>query len=132
MRYLGRWGSGAVRLYTAQAYAEIYAQISADAAARVGATRRRLDQELWSIIEEVRESPAAADTAPGAAVVQELMEEAVAEAAQMEEEVEAAELAGQEPPGGGRFVTNRSSGVTHAGWLWSRVSRGHNEGAEPE
>ena len=114
VQYAGRWGSDTVRRYTAQAYAELHASISRDAAEAAWQNRRRIDQELWSLVDDVRCDPAGAAEAAGKERAEQVMGKGVAESAQAEAAADEAREAAIAPPGGGRFVRNRDSGIAHA------------------
>ena len=114
VQYLGRWGSDAVRLYTAQAYAEAYSQFSADAAAGAHAHRPRLDVELWAMVEQARAEPGCVGEAAGADVAKAVLDEGVVEAAAGEEAARVEKEVTVKPKGGGMCVTNKESGLTHA------------------
>ena len=119
VQFLGRWGSEAVRLYTAQAYAELYGEFSVQAAANVRSHAPRLDLELWAMVEQLRSSPPEAEATPGAEAARVVLQGDVVQAAvaaEQDRDTKGEEMAA---PGGGRWVTNRSTGVTHEtarGW----------------
>ena len=54
VQYQGRWGSDAVRAYTAQAYAEAHASLSSRAAAASAGPGRATQTELWELVERPR------------------------------------------------------------------------------
>ena len=72
---------------------------------------RRLDQELWQLVEEVR-TGADTQATPGAEIAERVMGTRCAEAA-TQTEVERGEAAPAQPPGGGRFILNRATGRAH-------------------
>ena len=118
IQYLGRWGGDSVRLYTAQAFAVRYGQLSLDVAAARAARRTPIDAELRELPADARAVDAGHLELDGAREIEEVLGEGVPA-------ILGEALAGAEPlreAAGGeaaRYVTNRGTGVTHrvpAGW----------------
>ena len=119
VQYLGRWGSGTVRVYTAQAYADHYANFSAQVAAGARAEAERLDLELWAMAEQVKADPGASDRLPAQEVVREVLPQEAVEEAQVPEPAATEHPAPGEGVGHAGYVLCTATGRTHLtaeGW----------------
>ena len=131
IQYLGRWGGDAVRVYTAQAFADIYAKLSVDAAAATPIHRAPLDKEHWELVVEYNEPRWSAEGYQGA----EEAERTIGGGTQAVVEAAPEGTAPMVPvkPGDkrARYVTNRSTGLAHrlpADWALGQPMAGWKTG----